>query len=238
MLQQSITDYNDAYTLMNDKGIKLYVERCRAVDSIANVESLINSIANHPKSFDSDFEEINTCRNQFTESCEFADREYLVLMPSAETTEQEWQCLRTAVETVPLREALHLRKPPLPVPERVLSVREAMLAPSRKTAVEQAVGRVLAENHCRDKVNLATKLPVWFVNTIEDVDKYFNEQLEKLQTDHFDFYLMHAMNKGSWAKQRDLGTVKRLEELQAEGRTGQSSSTLQKSAKPTRALLC
>ena len=75
MLQQSITDYNDAYTLMNDKGIKLYVERCRAVDSIANVESLINSIANHPKSFDSDFEEINTCRNQFTESCEFADRE-------------------------------------------------------------------------------------------------------------------------------------------------------------------
>ena len=75
MLQQSITDYNDAYTLMNDKGIKLYVERCRAVDSIANVESLISSIANHPKSFDSDFEEINTCRNQFTESCEFADRE-------------------------------------------------------------------------------------------------------------------------------------------------------------------
>ena len=75
MLQQSITDYNDAYTLMNDKGIRLYVERCLAVDSIANVESLINSIANHPKSFDSDFEEINTCRNQFTESCEFADRE-------------------------------------------------------------------------------------------------------------------------------------------------------------------
>jgi len=75
MLQQSITDYNDAYTLMNDKGIQLYVERCRAVDSIANIESLINSIANHPKSFDSDFEEINTCRNQFTESCEFADRE-------------------------------------------------------------------------------------------------------------------------------------------------------------------
>lgn len=66
-------------------------------------------------------------------------------MPSAETTEQEWQCLRTAVETVPLREALHLRKPPLPVPERVLSVREAMLAPSRKTAVEQAVGHVLAD---------------------------------------------------------------------------------------------
>lgn len=75
MLQQSITEYNDVYTLMNDKGIKLYVERCRAIDSISNVESLVNSIANHPKSFDSDFAEINTSRNKFTESCEFADRE-------------------------------------------------------------------------------------------------------------------------------------------------------------------
>ncbi len=75
MLEQSITEYNDAYTLMNDKGIKLYVERCRAVDCIANVESLINSIANHPKSFDAEFEEINVCRSQFIDSCEFADRE-------------------------------------------------------------------------------------------------------------------------------------------------------------------
>ena len=75
MLQQSVTEYNDAYTLMNDKGIKLYIERCRAVDAITNVECLINSIANHPKSFDSDFEEIETNRKQFTESCEFANRE-------------------------------------------------------------------------------------------------------------------------------------------------------------------
>ncbi len=75
MLEQSITEYNDAYTLMNDKGIKLYVERCRAVDSISNVETLINSIANHPKSFDADFEEISVSRGKFINSCEFADRE-------------------------------------------------------------------------------------------------------------------------------------------------------------------
>ena len=59
MLEQSITEYNDAYTLMNDKGIKLFVERSRAVDSIAFVENLVNSIANRPKSFDADFEEID-----------------------------------------------------------------------------------------------------------------------------------------------------------------------------------
>ena len=82
---------------------------------------------------------------------------------------------------------------------------------------ELFVGEAL-KKYPRDSYYLATKLPVWFVNTIEDVDKYFNEQLEKLQTDHFDFYLMHAMNRGSWEKQRDLGTVKRLEELKAEGK--------------------
>ena len=75
ILQQATTDYNDAYTLMNDKGIRLYVERCRAVDAIVNVEDLVNSIANHPKSFDADFEAIHVNRDKFTESCEFANRE-------------------------------------------------------------------------------------------------------------------------------------------------------------------
>jgi hypothetical protein len=75
MLESSITEYNDAFTLMNDKGMQLYVERCRAVDSIDNVELLVNSIANHPKSFDTDFEEINVNRKQFTDACEFAKKE-------------------------------------------------------------------------------------------------------------------------------------------------------------------
>lgn len=75
LLETSITEYNDAYTLMNDKGIKLYVERCRTIDAIATVENIVNSIANHPKSFNTDFEEINVCRNQFVDSCTFAEQE-------------------------------------------------------------------------------------------------------------------------------------------------------------------
>ena len=82
---------------------------------------------------------------------------------------------------------------------------------------ELFVGEAL-KKYPRDSYYLATKLPIWFINTIEDVDKYFNEQLEKLQTDHFDFYLMHAMNRGRWRKMVELGTVKRLEELKAEGK--------------------
>ena len=75
MLQVSITEYNDAYTLMNDKGVQLYIERCRSLDSISFVESLVNSIANRPKSFDAEFEEISVHRKKFTESRDFADRE-------------------------------------------------------------------------------------------------------------------------------------------------------------------
>ena len=75
LLEKSITEYNDAYTLMDDKGIKLYVERCRSIDTIAAVEHIVNSIANHPKSFDAVFKEINTCRGQFIDACAFADKE-------------------------------------------------------------------------------------------------------------------------------------------------------------------
>lgn len=75
MLESSITEYNDAYTLMNDKGIKLFVERNRAVDAISNVEELVNSISNTPKTFQADFEEISVNRAKFIDSCEFAERE-------------------------------------------------------------------------------------------------------------------------------------------------------------------
>lgn len=77
MLKDSITEYNDAYTLMNDKGMKLFVERNRSMDSIDFVEGFVNSIANKPKSFDADFNEIMSERKKFTDSCEFAEREVM-----------------------------------------------------------------------------------------------------------------------------------------------------------------
>ncbi len=75
MLQSSITEYNDTFTLMNDKGVQLFIERTRAVDVINQVENLVNSIANHPKSFDVEFEEILTNRDVFLGCCEFGKRE-------------------------------------------------------------------------------------------------------------------------------------------------------------------
>ncbi len=75
MLEEAINEYNDSYTLMNDKGVRLFVERNRAVDSIENVKNLVNSIANRPKEFDSEFEIIENSRKKFKDTCEFADKE-------------------------------------------------------------------------------------------------------------------------------------------------------------------
>ena len=71
---------------------------------------------------------------------------------------------------------------------------------------EILVGQALKDGY-RKKVKLATKMPSWLVKSYEDFDRYLNEQLERLQTDHIDFYLLHGMNKKLWPKVRDLGAL-------------------------------
>ena len=62
---------------------------------------------------------------------------------------------------------------------------------------EPFVGRVLKDGY-REKVFLATKMPSWLVKSQEDLERLFTTQLERLQTDHLDFYLLHALNAGHW----------------------------------------
>ncbi len=74
-LRVALDQYNNAYTIMNDNGATLYRERTRAVDMIIHIENLVNSIANHPKDFDTEIAEIKTHRETFTDTCEFAKQE-------------------------------------------------------------------------------------------------------------------------------------------------------------------
>lgn len=83
---------------------------------------------------------------------------------------------------------------------------------------EVLVGKALADGY-REKVYVATKLPVWLVESEADRDRLLNEQLEKLQTDQIDMYLLHALNKGSW-KDRVLkyDILSFLDQAKADGR--------------------
>ncbi len=86
---------------------------------------------------------------------------------------------------------------------------------------EAALGKALSGG-LRDKVRVATKSPVWLINQPGDFDRLLDEQLKKLQTDHVDFYLLHALNRGSWADhvlKHDV--LKRGAAAKADGRIGQ-----------------
>ena len=77
--------------------------------------------------------------------CEFADRDHLVLMPSPDTSGKEWERLAAALKAIPQKQPQAYTPPVLPEPERVCSIREAMLAPQETLAVNKAVGRVLSD---------------------------------------------------------------------------------------------
>jgi len=82
---------------------------------------------------------------------------------------------------------------------------------------EEVTGKALAR-YARDSYYLATKLPIWEVKSVADAERIFQEQLERLQKDYVDFYLMHALDAGSWKTVKELDLLGYCEKLRAEGK--------------------
>ena len=83
---------------------------------------------------------------------------------------------------------------------------------------EECLGRILDENNCRDKVNIATKLPQYMMRSMKAIEKTFAEELTRLRTDHVDYYLMHMFTDYSeWEKLHALGIEKWIEDRKADG---------------------
>lgn len=89
--------------------------------------------------------------------------------------------------------------------------------PYHEEASESFVGRCLKDGY-RERVFLATKLPSWLIKTREDMDKYLDIQLERLDTDHIDFYLLHALNRRYWDNYQALGVFDFIEKAKASGK--------------------
>ena len=89
--------------------------------------------------------------------CEFHDKDYVVLMFSTENTDAEIAHLQTVLCTLARKEAILLRSPIPSAPAKALSVRDALLSPSERIPVYQALGRTLATPsvHCPPAVPIA-----------------------------------------------------------------------------------
>ncbi len=87
---------------------------------------------------------------------------------------------------------------------------------------EAALGHVLAKNNARDKIYIATKLPQYLIKSKESAEKCFNEELERLKTDHVDYYLMHMLTDvKSWERLCELGIADWIREKKESGKIRQ-----------------
>jgi predicted aldo/keto reductase-like oxidoreductase len=85
---------------------------------------------------------------------------------------------------------------------------------------EVITGKALGEGY-RDKTFLATKSPLWIVEKPEDFDRYLEDQLKKLNTDHIDFYLLHNLRKEYWqTKVLGFNLFERAQEAKKAGKVG------------------
>ncbi|HSR30648.1 MAG TPA: aldo/keto reductase [Anaerolineae bacterium] len=91
--------------------------------------------------------------------------------------------------------------------------------PYHRQNSETFLGRALQDGY-RERIKLATKLPSWLIEKEEDFDRYLGEQLERLQTERIDFYLLHSLGEKHWPQVRDHGVLPWAEKALADGRIG------------------
>jgi uncharacterized protein len=81
---------------------------------------------------------------------------------------------------------------------------------------EVFVGKALKDGY-RDKVKLVTKSPVWLVDSRDTFRSYLDQQLNKLNTDYLDIYLLHGLSADKWQKVKRLQLLEEMDALKSAG---------------------
>ena len=82
---------------------------------------------------------------------------------------------------------------------------------------ETVIAEALKEGY-RKKVLIADKLPSWLIEKRTDMDQYLQKQLDRLQTNQIDFYLLHSVKEDYWSKLESLGVLEFLDDAVNDGR--------------------
>ena len=82
---------------------------------------------------------------------------------------------------------------------------------------EIVLGKALRDGY-RDRVTIATKMPLEAVHDRASMEALLEEELGKLQTDHIDFYLMHGINREKWEKFKAIGAPQFFDDMKKAGK--------------------
>jgi predicted aldo/keto reductase-like oxidoreductase len=70
----------------------------------------------------------------------------------------------------------------------------------------------------RDQVKIATKVGFWHTKEgLPGLENHLKSQLQRLETDHIDFYLIHALTDARWETFKEIGLLDFLERKKREG---------------------
>ena len=62
-------------------------------------------------------------------------------------------------------------------------------------ASETALREAVVKRYPRETFTVTSKMPVWAIKDEGDLERIFNEQLEKCGVEYFDYYWLHALNR-------------------------------------------
>ncbi len=82
---------------------------------------------------------------------------------------------------------------------------------------EIVLGKALRDGY-RDRVTIATKMPMEYVHNRQEMQVLLDEELKKLQTDHIDFYLMHGINREKWEYFKSIDAPRFFEDMVRAGK--------------------
>ena len=82
---------------------------------------------------------------------------------------------------------------------------------------EVVVGKALKDGY-REKVKLVTKLPIWSCECEADLQKYMDEEMERLQVDHIDIYHLHNLFEANWEKVLKFNAIDFMKKQKADGK--------------------
>ena len=85
---------------------------------------------------------------------------------------------------------------------------------------EEILGKALKDGY-REKVVIATKLPIGDVNSEADLKRIYDESVARLDVDVIDVYIFHCLDRGNWEKVKKFNGIKFFEQLKQEGKIGQ-----------------